>query len=136
VKAILLASLDWIIILFVIYLDAFRVEKIGGISLQGHFSGKSQLGKLGSETFQSHFEALNDVFWGSGVENSIHTLNGVLHSETFPTVQTMRQSELVCKSYASHKLTYLVDHHGTKGCHVSSHTHAYGASQVRSQVTP
>jgi hypothetical protein len=58
---------DWIIILFFIYLDAFRVEKIGGINLQGHFSGRSQFGKLGSRTFQSHFEALNDVFWGSGV---------------------------------------------------------------------
>jgi hypothetical protein len=46
---------DWIIILFFIYHDAFRVKKIGGISLQGHFSGKSQFGKLGSGTFQGHF---------------------------------------------------------------------------------
>jgi hypothetical protein len=37
---------DWIIILFVIYIDPFRVEKIGGISLQGHFNGKSQFEKL------------------------------------------------------------------------------------------
>jgi hypothetical protein len=38
-----------IIILFFIYLDAFRVEKIGGINLQGHFSVRSQFGKLGFE---------------------------------------------------------------------------------------
>jgi hypothetical protein len=30
---------DWIIILFFNYLDAFKVEKIGGINLQGYFSG-------------------------------------------------------------------------------------------------
>jgi hypothetical protein len=40
-----------IIILFFIYLNPFRVEKIGGINLQGHFSGRSQFGKLGSGTF-------------------------------------------------------------------------------------
>jgi hypothetical protein len=34
-------DLDWIIISFSIYLDAFRVETIGGIILWGHFSGKS-----------------------------------------------------------------------------------------------
>jgi hypothetical protein len=59
-----LFDLDWIIILFVIYLDPFRVEKIGGINLQGHFSGRSQFGKLGSGTFRGHFEASNDIFWG------------------------------------------------------------------------
>jgi hypothetical protein len=51
------------------YIDAFRVEKIGGINLQGHFSGKSQFGKLWSRTFQSHFEALNNIFWGYGGQN-------------------------------------------------------------------
>jgi hypothetical protein len=44
-------DLDWIIILFSIYLDAFRVENIGGIILQVHFSGRSQFGKLGFKTF-------------------------------------------------------------------------------------
>ena len=53
---------DWIIILFFIYLDSFSVERTGGINLQGHFSGRSQFEKLGSRTFQSHCEALNDVF--------------------------------------------------------------------------
>jgi hypothetical protein len=37
------------------YLDPFIVEKIG-ISLQGHFSGSSQFGKLGSRTFWGHSE--------------------------------------------------------------------------------
>jgi hypothetical protein len=34
-------DLDWIIILFFIYLDPFKVEKIKGFNLHGHFSGKS-----------------------------------------------------------------------------------------------
>jgi hypothetical protein len=54
----------WIIIFFVIYLDPFRVEKIGGINLQGHLSGRSQFGKLGFVTFQGNFEASKDIFWG------------------------------------------------------------------------
>jgi hypothetical protein len=33
-------------------------------------------------------------------------------------VQTMCQSNIICKMYASYKLTYHVDHHGTRGCHV------------------
>jgi hypothetical protein len=53
-----------IIILFFVYVNPFRVEKIGGISLQGHFSGRSQFGKLGSGTFRGHFEASNDIFLG------------------------------------------------------------------------
>jgi hypothetical protein len=57
-------DLDWIIILFFIYLDAFIVEKNGGINLQGHFNGRSNFGRLGFETFQSHFEASNGMFWG------------------------------------------------------------------------
>jgi hypothetical protein len=57
------SDLDWIIILFFIYLDAFRVEKVGGIILQGHFSGRSQFGKLGSRTFRGHFEESNDIFF-------------------------------------------------------------------------
>jgi hypothetical protein len=53
---------NWIIILVFIYLDDFRMEKIGGINLQGHFSGRSQFGKLGFGTFRSHFEELKGFF--------------------------------------------------------------------------
>jgi hypothetical protein len=45
-----LVDSDWIIIVFVIYIDDFIVEKIGGINMQGHFNTKSQFGKLGFET--------------------------------------------------------------------------------------
>jgi hypothetical protein len=55
---------DWITILVFIYLDPFKVEQNGGIIFQGHFSGMSQFGKLGSETFLGHFEESNDIFWG------------------------------------------------------------------------
>jgi hypothetical protein len=57
-------DMDWNIILFSMYLDPFKVEKLGGINLQGHFSDKSQFGKLGSGTFQDHFEASKDIFGG------------------------------------------------------------------------
>jgi hypothetical protein len=55
-------DLDWIIILFVIYLDAFSEEKIGGISLQGHFSGESQFGKLVSKTFWAILRHQTTIF--------------------------------------------------------------------------
>jgi hypothetical protein len=53
---------NWIIILFVIYLDPFRVVKVVGFSLKSHFSGRSRFGKLVYATFWSHFEALNNIF--------------------------------------------------------------------------
>jgi len=55
-------DLEWIIILFLIYLDAFKEGKIQGINLQGNFSGRSEFGKLGFETFWSYFEASNNIF--------------------------------------------------------------------------
>jgi hypothetical protein len=58
-------------------------------------------------------------------EHFIGTLNDVLHFETFLMVCQMPQSELVCKSYSSHKLTYLVGHHGTSGCKSTPITHIY-----------
>jgi hypothetical protein len=45
----------------------------------------------------------------------------ILHTDTFPTVQESPQSEFVCESYAFHKLTYHIDHHGESGCHVNPH---------------
>ena len=52
-------DMDCIIILFFIYLDPFIVEKIGGINLQGQFSGRYHFGKLGFGTFWGHFEVKN-----------------------------------------------------------------------------
>jgi hypothetical protein len=44
--------------------------KIGGIIvLQGHFSDKSQLEKLGYRTLLIHFKELNDIFLGDSVQN-------------------------------------------------------------------
>jgi hypothetical protein len=57
-------DMDFIIILFFIYLDALRVENIGGISWQGYFNGRSQFENLGFETFQSYFEEPNGIFRG------------------------------------------------------------------------
>jgi hypothetical protein len=94
------------------------VVKIGGIGLQSHLSGRFQFGKLGS---RSHFEALNDIFFVEVFETLAHTLHIVLHSKAYPTVQKSPQLELVCESYASHKLTYLIDHYYMSGCHVIPH---------------
>jgi hypothetical protein len=90
-------------------------KKIRGINLQGHFCHRLQFGKLGSGTFQSHFKVLNDVFRVIVFETCAHSLDSVLNLDTFPTLYTVRQSWLVCKSYASYKLTYRVDHHGKRG---------------------
>jgi hypothetical protein len=87
--------MHWIIILFVIYLDAFKVEKNGGIILQGHFSGRPQFGKFGFKTFWSHFEALNDVFLGSGVKN--------LSTTPFMVFYTLRYFQR-CKSFINWSL--------------------------------
>ena len=44
---------DWIIVLFFIYLDAFRVEEVGGINLYGHFSGRSSLENWGMKPYKA-----------------------------------------------------------------------------------
>ena len=47
--------------------------------------------------------------------NYKHPLGGVLHSNTYSTVQTVHQSEFIWKIYASRKLTYRVDHPRMRG---------------------
>jgi hypothetical protein len=54
-----------------------------------------------------------------GVQTYNTTRLYILHTETFPLVQESPQLEFVCESYASRKLTYRVNHHGTSGCHVN-----------------
>jgi hypothetical protein len=44
--------------------------------------------------------------------------HSIIHTYTFLSVKKLHQSNLVCKTYASYKLTYHVDHHGTRGFHV------------------
>ena len=48
-----------------------------------------------------------------GVKN-FHSLttpfHAILHTYIFPTVQEARQSDFVCKSYATHKFTFLFSH--------------------------
>jgi hypothetical protein len=36
-------------------------------------------------------------------------------------MKTMPQLEIICESYSSRKLTYLVDHYGTSGSHARPH---------------
>lgn len=49
-----------IIILFVIHIDAFEVEKLEESTCRTIFPSKSKFGEFGSETFCRHLEALNE----------------------------------------------------------------------------
>jgi hypothetical protein len=107
---------EWIIIYseWIIHLGALLAKKLEKISCRAHFSGKSQFGDLRSITFQSHFEASNNMFWGQNFVRIATSPSRLFHTETFPMVQKSPQLKLVYESYASHKLTHLVDHHGTE----------------------
>ena len=50
--------------MFVIHLDAFRVDKVEKSADMTIFTGRTELGKLGSETFREHFEASNNILGG------------------------------------------------------------------------
>ena len=49
---------------FFIHQDDFRVEKVEELVHRTIFTDDTKFGKLGSKTFQEHFEASNDIFWG------------------------------------------------------------------------
>lgn len=57
-------DLDWIIILFYIHLNAFRVENVEESTHRTIFTGGIQVGKTHFETFRELFEASNDIFLG------------------------------------------------------------------------
>ncbi len=50
--------------MFFIYIDAFRVKKVEESAHGIVFTGGTQFGKTGPETFQENFEASNNIFWG------------------------------------------------------------------------
>lgn len=50
-------DLDWIIILFFIYLCAFKVEKVEELAHKTLFTGGTKFSKLWSKTFRECFEA-------------------------------------------------------------------------------
>jgi hypothetical protein len=83
---------------------------------------------LGFRTFQSHFEESNDIFRGkkfASIASNPLTLFYTLRPFQWP--EKLPQPEFVCGSYASHKLTYLIYHHGVSGCHISPHySHMWG----------
>ena len=55
---------NWIIMLFVIHLDAFGVEKLEDSTHETIFTSRTQFGKTHSETFYKSFEVLNNFFGG------------------------------------------------------------------------
>lgn len=50
--------------IFLIYSDSFIVEKVEESTHMTIFTDMTHFDKLGTETFQKNFEALNDIFWG------------------------------------------------------------------------
>ena len=76
--------------------------------------GRFHFVDLGTITFLGLFEGLNDVFWGQHSIKSAIPLHTIIHSKTFAIVQKSPQTEPVCKSYASYKLTYPINHHGNE----------------------
>jgi hypothetical protein len=85
----------WIIILFFIYLDPFRVEKIGGINFQGHFSGRSQFGKLGYGTFWAILRHQTTCIGVKNFPSHLLTCDIISHIETFPMMKTSSQLEFI-----------------------------------------
>ena len=80
----------------------------------GHFMARTHFVDLRSRTFWGLFEGLNGIFWVKNLISNFMLHDMILQYDTFPTVQRLPQSKSVCKSYASRKLTYPFDHHGTK----------------------
>jgi hypothetical protein len=58
------------------------------------------------EIFHNHIEASNGIFLGPNI--LLGNMPHILHTDTFPTMQESPQLELICESYASHKLTTIV----------------------------
>lgn len=60
-------------------------------------------------------------FWVLVSITCAQTLNIDLHTNTIPIVWKSPQSKLECESYASCKLTYLIDHYDMSGCISTPH---------------
>jgi hypothetical protein len=79
----------------------------GSKQLSGNFGNLLFLGVC---NFQSHFEALNDIFWENGEKHEVPsmflTLKVLFLDYTFPTGYHAPKMEIVCKSYDHEKLMY------------------------------
>ena len=81
-------------------------------------------GELESKTFWSHFEVLNDISGGQTIIPCAEILTIILHLKTYIQWCKKNIKWSSFKIYAFSKLTYHVDHHGTRECHFSPVTHA------------
>jgi hypothetical protein len=79
-------DLDWIIILFFIYLDAFRVEKLEESTCRVILVVGPNLENWGLKPSRAILRHKNDIFFWSKILLT-HTLDYILHSDTFPMVQ-------------------------------------------------
>ena len=83
----------WIIILFVIHLDAFTVEKVEELGFKTIFIGMTQFGKTGVLNLLGAFWGIKRHFLGVRIFRIIMTPTfHIIHIENFPMVQESRQS--------------------------------------------
>jgi hypothetical protein len=99
-----------------------RWKKLEESTCKAILVARSQFGKLGPK---NHLKIFQSILRHQTTFFLVQTYSGgichILHIDTFPMVQELSQSEFVCESYASFKLTYFVYHHGMSGCHAIPH---------------
>jgi len=93
-------DLDWIIIFFVIHINALGVEKWRNHLMRLFFLVGPSLEKLVLKTSRS---VLRDQVF----HFSIVPFHVILHTYIFPTTWEARQEDSVCESYATQNLTLL-----------------------------
>jgi hypothetical protein len=120
-------DMDWIVILFVIYLYAFRVEKLEESSSRVILMTNPSLENWSLKPSRVILRHQTEILRVKKFLSIFGNHDTIIHIDTFSMVQKPCQSELVRKSYASRKLTYRIDHHGRRGCHVSPcYSHLWG----------
>ena len=87
-------------------------------------------GEFGSKTFWSHFQVLNDISGGQTIIPCAEILTIILHLKTYIQCYKKNIKWISFKIYAFSKLTYHVDHHGTREWHFRPITHAWQASYM------
>jgi hypothetical protein len=79
-------NLDWMIILFVIYLYSFKVGKLEESACEVILVAGPSLENWGLGPYGSILMHQIVFFWVLVSKNCVHPLEGVLYSKTFPMV--------------------------------------------------
>lgn len=121
---------NWIIIFFFIHIDAFGLEKVEESSHEKFFTGGRSLAKQASEPSESILR-YQPIFLGVNIYLSgLALFHSILNTKILTTVQESRQSESICKSYATQKLTFQFHTYSFVGCRFSPIIHGKWASHM------